>query len=73
MEVNHFCQDLGVRHKLKYAWGNFSPEIKEDRSRQNLTLIFWCCHGDGLFQVNCPQLAENEGVEEGAHVNDGGL
>ena len=48
---------------------DLAPKVEQDASRQDLRLVPGLRHDDGLFQVDGPQLAEDEGVKEGAHVD----
>ena len=73
VEVHHLGQDLGVRHELQDAGSHLAPEVEKNRSGQKLSLVLGCRHGDGLLEVDGPQLAEDEGVEERAHVHHGRL
>ena len=63
---------LGVRYKLEYPGSDFNPEVEEDARSQELFLL-GVTRGTDVLQVDSPQLGEDEGVEEGAHVHHGGL
>ena len=48
---------------------HLSPEVEEDAGGEHLLLVLGRQKSDGLLEVDCPQLAEDEGVEERAHVH----
>ena len=79
---------LGVGDKLQDARRHLHPEVQEDAGGQQLLLLCRYCRycryfrycrclgvagGGDVLQVDGPQLGEDEGVEEGAHVHHGGL
>ena len=61
-----------MRDKLEYSRCDLDPEVEEDARGQELLLLGVSC-GTDIFQVDRPQLGEDEGVEEAAHVNHRGL
>ena len=48
---------------------HLSPEVEEDAGGEYLLLVLGRQKSDGLLEVDSPQLAEDKGVEERAHVN----
>ena len=58
--------------KLQNTRGHLHPEVQEDAGWQEL-LLLGVARGVDVLQVDGPQLGEDEGVEEGAHVHHGGL
>ena len=60
--------NLGVRHELQDAGSNLHPEVEEDAGRQEL-LLLGVTSGSDVLQVDCPQLGEDERVEQRAHVH----
>ena len=58
--------------KLEYARRHLHPEVQEDAGGEEL-LLLGVAGGVDVLQVDGPQLGEDEGVEEAAHVDHAGL
>ena len=59
-------------HKLQDTGSDLHPEVQEDAGGQEL-LLLGVPAGVDVLQVHGPQLGEDEGVEETAHVDHAGL
>lgn len=62
-------------HQLEDAGCYPAPELQrcQDRSETELILILDICSHSTLFAVHGPELSKDERVEEGTHVQHGGL
>lgn len=67
--THHF----GVRDQLQDARRDLAPEVKEDAHGEVVGLGAGRVAAGALLQVHGPQLAEDESVEQGAHVQHRGL
>ena len=54
---------------MSVQYSHLSPKVEEDAGGEDLLLVLGRQERDGLLEVDRPQLAENEGVEERAHVH----
>lgn len=57
-----------MRDQLQDAGGHLAPEVKEDAHGEVVGLGAGRVAAGALLQVHGPQLAKDEGVEQGAHV-----
>ena len=63
-----------MRHQLEYSWRHLGPEVSQDGQRGGMLLVGrGCLTGRDHLQIHGPQLAQDERVEQGAHVEDRGL
>lgn len=62
-------------HQLKDAGGHPTPKLQccQDRGEAEFILILDICSYGTLFAVYGPELSKDKRVEEGAHVQHGGL